>query len=65
MGFICNLDGGDDIMTMNIIKNYVIKSAFHTHEYDYKGRNLASTAVILYHSGVGYSPSLSIIYSCY
>ena len=36
---------------------------FHTHEYDYKGHNPASRAVTLYHSGVGYSPSLSIIYS--
>ncbi len=36
---------------------------FHTHEYDYKGHNLASTAVTLYYSGVGHSPSLSIIYS--
>ena len=29
---------------------------FHTHEYDYKGCNLASTAVTLYHydSEVGY-----------
>ena len=35
---------------------------FHTHEYEYKGYNLASAAVTLYHSG--YSPSLSIIYSC-
>ena len=32
---------------------------FHTHEYDYKGHNLAVT---LYYRGVGYSPSLSIIY---
>ena len=28
------------------------------HEYDYKGHNLASAAVTLYHSGVGYSPFL-------
>ena len=34
---------------------------FRTHEYDYKGRNLASTAVTQYYSGVGYSPSLFII----
>ena len=34
-----------------------------THEYDYKGRNLASTVVALYYNGVGYSPSLFIIYS--
>ena len=28
---------------------------FHTHEYDYKGHNLASTTVTQYHSGVGYT----------
>ena len=30
------------------------------HTYDYKGHNPASTAVTLYHSEVGYSPSLSL-----
>ena len=30
------------------------------HEYDYKGQNLAVT---LYYTGVGHSPSLSIIYT--
>ena len=31
-----------------------------SHEYDYKG-NLASTAVILYYNGVGYSLSIIIL----
>ena len=35
--------------------------ASHTLEYDYKGHDLALTAVTLYYTGVGHSPSLSII----
>ena len=33
---------------------------FHTYECDYEGHNLASTAVTLYYSGVGYTHPLSI-----
>ena len=43
--------------------NYVltVKVCRHAYELLYRGHNLASTAVMQYYSGVGYSPSLFIL----